>query len=787
MAGQPTGALSGLRVLELGGLPASYTGHSLADLGADVIKVEPPGGAPERASAPFFKDEAGPDRGLAFIHINADKRSIVLDLATDDARNTLRLLASSADAVVEAYPVGYLDRMQLGYSALRANNPGLIMVSLTPFGQTGPLRGYKGPNAVAEAVSGLLYNLNDDSEVPCASPHDFLTQVAGMHAAAALLAAAHHRRLGGEGQFIDISLQEVGTHMQSGLADYAFRRRFRRRLGIGRDPATVGIMKTKDAYVFFQPAHPQMWAAFVQWCKDPVLAGKEFENREFRGQNADLVDHLMNEFAGKFSSAEFIEEAQKRGIPTGPILPLGDFARSEQVKVLGSLHKKAHPVIGTYEAFDFLRMRETPIQSRRPAPRLGEHQQEVLEEARRTITQRTAAGAQGTDHRKPLEGIRVLDFSRVIAGPLGTQFLGFLGAEVIKVESKGLFTGREGAGFADLNRAKKSVTLDVRSPRGRDLTLELASMCDVIVNNFSAGVMDRLGIGYEAMRTVRPDIIYVNMPGFGDIGPLKDWVAFGPMVQAYSGLTWMWRHPDLPLNKGMRGPVADNVSGATVMLAVTAALHHRDRTGQGQYIDVLLLEGLAAMLDPFLMEAQLNGREAMPRGYQSNRYAPYGCYPCRGDDAWCVVAVETEEEWKAFQKAVGEPGWALDAAFQTREGRIARKRDLDAHITTWTKEYTARQVMHFLQIAGVPAGVVQNAEDLYYDYHLRKRGHLVDVTNPPWGTYEFWGVPWLFSGTPGDASVSPPALGQNNEEVFRGLMGMSAEEFKRNQESKVIY
>ncbi len=787
MPDDKSGALYHLRILELGGQAAAYVGHFLAELGADVMKVEPPGGEPERWTAPYASDTAGPDRSLLFAEVNANKRSIVLDLRREEDQRSFVRLARTADAVIESFPTGHLNALGIGYAELNAADPGIVLLSLTPFGQSGPLKAYKGNNAIAEATSGMMAQIGGEGGTPCVSPNDFLMRVAGMHGAYAVLAAIRAREKGGPGQHVDMSLQDVGTHMQTGLAEYGMRRRLRRRTGV-HDPG-VAIVSTKDGFAFFQPAHPHMWDAFVKWIDDPVLSGPEWKDREFRAQNADVIQFLMRQFSAQFETEKFVEEAQKRGIPTAPVQQIGGFMESPQAAALKSFSERSHPEVGVYPHIDFARLSATPARFRRAAPRAGQDQEDILRESATGPTSKTASSTRSGAPARPLEGVRILDLTRVIAGPLGTQFLGFLGADVIKVESRAFFTGREpGAGFTDINRAKRGITLDVRTPEGLDLALQLAAKSDVIVSNFSAGVMDRLGLGYDVVRAHKPDIVYVSMPGFGDVGPLKDWVAFGPMVQAYSGLTWLWRHPELSAYEAVRSPLADNVSAATLAFVTLTALEHRDRTGEGQQVQVVLLETLASMLNAAFIDRAVNHREPQPQGYASARYAPYGSYPCRGDNAWCVIAVETDDEWRAFQKAVGGPGWVMEARFQTKEGRIDHRQDLDAFIATWTAEYTPRQVMHFLQRDGVPTGMVQNAEDLFYDYHLRARGHIVEVRNPkPWGTFEYQGAPWVFPATPALADIPAPALGQHSEEVFCGLLGMSADEYRRLQQANVIY
>ncbi len=217
-------ALSHIRVLELGALPASYAGHFLADLGADVIKIEPPGGDRTRMDSPFLGDIAGPDRSLAFVHINANKRSIMLDFAKAADRRVFADLVETADAVVEACPVGYLGSLNLGYEHLKAANPAITLISLTPFGQVGPLRQFKGNNGIAEAMGGVIFPLGDDTRAPCVSPNDFLTQIAGVHGASSTLAAIYNRRQGGGGQQVDISSEDVGPQVQRGLPECGLRR-----------------------------------------------------------------------------------------------------------------------------------------------------------------------------------------------------------------------------------------------------------------------------------------------------------------------------------------------------------------------------------------------------------------------------------------------------------------------------------------------------------------------------------------------------------------------------------
>ena len=785
------GALSHLRVLEVGDKPASYAGHFLADLGADVVKIEPPGGAAERFEPPFAADVEGPDRGLSFIHFNANKRSVVMDLATEADRAAFLDLATTADILIEATPVSHLSDLGIGFEELQDRNPRLVMVSMTPFGQTGPLAQYKGNHAVTEAMSGVIFTLGDDTRAPSISPNELLSQVAGIHAANTALAAIFNNRHGGAGQRIDLSIQEIGTHMTTGLADYSLTRAIRRRPGKEAVGGVTAIYETTDGYAHIQPDFPHMWDALSQWLNDPMFEGEEWKDREYRNQNRDVLQMILQPFVAGMSTEEVTGEAQRRKIPTGPINSVSDMVTSDHVKTLGSFIDRNHPEVGDYQSTTFpFRMNETPMQNRRPAPRVGEHQQEVLGQRNAQTTASSSRGGSRSTRKKPLEGLRILDFTRVIAGPAGTQFLAYMGADIIKIESQNLAGAvrQPGPNFVDINRGKRSVVLDSRTAEARDIAMRLAETCDLVIDNFSAGVMDRLGLGYEAFKKVKSDIIAISMPGFGLTGPLRDWVAYGQILQAYTGLTYLWRAPETHVQACIKGPVADYVSAAELGLAVLSSVEYRARTGEGQFIELSMQEGLAHMLAPQSLEYTINKREPQPKGYQSTRYAPNGAYACLGDDQWCVISVETDEEWAAFQAAAGEPGWALEERFQTKAGRIENRAALDAAISTWTAEYTPRQVMHFLQKAGVPAGMVQSSEDLFYDYHLIRRGHIVEVNHPePWGPFAHQGLPWQFSDTPADAAIPAPKLGEHTDEVLSQILGMDAREIAALKELKVLY
>jgi crotonobetainyl-CoA:carnitine CoA-transferase CaiB-like acyl-CoA transferase len=380
-----------------------------------------------------------------------------------------------------------------------------------------------------------------------------------------------------------------------------------------------------------------------------------------------------------------------------------------------------------------------------------------------------------------------LDFTHVLAGPIATQILGFLGAEVIKVETRNAGLEARTTAYAGLNRGKKSITLDARPVEGRQLALDLVRHCDVVIDNFSAGVMDRLGLAYHDLEQVKPDIIAVSINGWGRTGPLKSWSAFGPTLQAYTGMYWLWRHLGAPMHEGPKHAPADFMCAAQALLGVVAALTYRERTGEGQFVELVMLEGLAHSLGPYYVQAALGGDESQLHGHRTARWAPYGRYPAAGNDAWCDIACETEVQWARLKGAI-DADWCADPRFATRQDRLTASDDLDRLISTWTAQHSAAEVMRVLQAQGVAAGAVQNAEDLFNDAHLRARGHIVTVPNPAGGDpIQVEGMSAHFSRSQCRADRAAPQIGEHNHEVFGELLGLSEDRIGELEAAHVIY
>jgi crotonobetainyl-CoA:carnitine CoA-transferase CaiB-like acyl-CoA transferase len=377
-------------------------------------------------------------------------------------------------------------------------------------------------------------------------------------------------------------------------------------------------------------------------------------------------------------------------------------------------------------------------------------------------------------------GMRILDFTWVLAGPYATRILADFGAEVIKVQSQKTSRSAESnltGYFNAWNRNKRSITLDMSYPEAREIVLRLTEKSDVVIENFSPRVMANWGLNYEKLKEIKSNLIMVSLSAMGQTGPWKDFVGFGPTIQALSGFTWLTSFgKDFPL--GMGYAYADTIVGLYAALAILSALEYRDKTGYGQYIDLSEYESMCTLIGPALMDVSMNKREVLPQGNCPDYIlaGPYGCYKCLGTDRWCVIAVFDEGEWKALCRLMGDPPWTKGEKFSTLLKRKEHSKALDEFIEQWTAQHTPEEIVQVLQEAGVSAGVVQNAEDLARDPQLIAREFFVNLDHPVLGETILDKSPIRFKEYPKADWKAAPSLGGDNRYVYMELLGFKAEE-----------
>ena len=812
------GALAPYRVLDLTGSLGPLAGKMLADLGADVVRVEPPEGSALRRLPPFADGVADPERGLAWWAYAAGTRSVALDLASPEGRDELLALARAADFMLESLPVGALERLGLGWDVLERENPRLILTSVSPFGQEGPRAGWRGPELVLQAMGGMLHPVGDPDRPPVRVGGAQASCQAAGQALLGTLVAHFEREQTGRGSWVDTAAQHAltsallsetalpvlhhvtPTREGSAVRTSGFRRRILFRCKDGFVALTVGGGALAGA----------MMKALVAWMAAEGLAPEFMRERDWhqwdnayligagaRGQeDIDRVSEAIAAFTATRTKAELYEAALTRGLLIAPVADMADLAADRQLAARGFFVPVAEPRVGRSVRFPgaWAKLSATPLRAPRPAPRLGEHTGEVRAEWRVRAAGVSPSPAPGTPrHRRPFEGIRVVDFAWVATGPLTGRLLAEFGADVIRLESaRRLDPGRtltpwaeqrsgpnRSQGFANYNAGKRSVALDLARPEARDVARRLIATADVVVESFSAGTTARWGLDWATLSRERPDLIYLSSCQQGQTGPHAHYRGYGSLAAALAGfysLTgWPDREPAM-----IYGAYTDFVAHYFATSAVLAALDHKRRTGQGQHVDLSQLEASLHFLAPEILDFMANGRVPPSRGNADAVAAPHGVYPCAaaGGERWCAITCETDAEWRALVVALGAPEWARDAGLAEAAGRKAREAELDARLAAFTATEEAGALAARLQAASVPAGMVQSCADLHLDPQLARRIAFPLVDHPEMGRtpYETWAFRLGRDPAPPRRA---PLLGEHTEEVLTELLGLSREEIAR--------
>lgn len=815
MATQP---LSDVRVLELaGGVAGSYAAKLFADLGADVIKLEPPGGDPVRLAGPFPDGQADLEQGALHLHLDTNKRSVAVDITTADGQELVRHLLPSVDVVIDAHPPGTIGRCGLGFDAMRELQPTVALVQVTPFGQDGPYAGYLGEEIVYYAMGGPMNSTGVDEREPVKLAGDVVQYQCGNMAATAAMAAMLTARANGRAVSVDISNLET----QEGSIDRrlafllgaAYNGRLVRREGTQRlSPAPTGVYPVADGYVqiITIPAWvPRMLATL----DDPGLS-------EHFATDAWLIDPATPEVCDEAlypwlltrTRQEAMEEAEAHKWPVTAInLPV-ELLEDPHFTAREFFVEVDHPAAGPVRQPGPPFRMDDGWRIRRGAPTLDQHGAEVRAEPVTPKAQPPAPAAE----RLPLEGVRVLDLTVVWAGPYVTMLLSDLGAEVIRLDNPWLFPSST-KGFAPRltkeladalgalagafpegdpgedpwnrhamfnchARNKRIATLNLGTPLGVETFLRLAEVADVVVENNAAGVLDKLGVGWEALHARNPRLSVLRMPPMGLDGPYHDYVGFGAHFEAISGLTSLRGYHDADPTSTTSVFHMDPASGAAGAFAVMAALKRREETGAGSFIEMAQSENVMQHIGEFFVDAARTGREHTPLGNRHATRAPQGCYPCAGDDRWAVISVGDDQQWQGLKAAMGSPAWADDDRFATAEGRRDAHDDIDAGIAAWTSELTPDEVFHRCQGNGVPAGPVLNEREALVDPHLRARGFFRPNVSPSIDKpYDHPAHLWHWDGP--DMRWGPiGAMGHDNDYVYREVLGLDDDEFRALEE-----
>ena len=806
MTASSDGVLSDIKVLDLSqGVSGPFCAKFLAGLGAEVIKVEPPGtGDSSRHSEPFLGEGDGVESSALFAYLNTSKKSVTLDLDIPDQARSVKQLAQGTDILVESYAPGYLESLGLGYDTLSEANPGLIYVSVTPFGQTGPYRDYKGGDIVAQAIGALMYTIGLPDREPLKVGGESVLYTTGISAFSAAMLALHVRDAEGFGQHVDISAMDVMTVAQ---IHSSINEQF------GHTPVRrpTNLVRAKDGWVspgLESGVQQGTWPKVCELMGVPELADdSRFTTQEARRTNQQDLLKVVGDWAATTPKEEIYHTLQALRTITGYVATVEDLLVARQLVDRQFFQTLPDPVHGdvVHPGAPF-RMADDAWRLL-PPPRLGEHNEEILNgrlgfPTRNWPKSLTLAGRSlsATTNKPALQGLRILDLSQVAAGPYATMFLGFMGAEVIKLESRSrmdINRGRAKPGPRDprvypdgeqgerpYNRTahhvhrninKLSVTLDLAAPKGKELFLGLIRVCDVLVENYRGSVMDRLGLGYDAVSEANPQLIYLKISSQGATGPEANYGSLGSTLEQTAGLASITGYEDgLPLMTNEVYP--DPVVGILSFGALMAALRRRRQTGLGCLVDLSQREVTSMLLGESVLDFSVTGRVAGAMGNKHRDMAPHGVYPCLGEDMWVAVSAGTDDEWLGLCLAIGQPELADDPRFKDTGSRRANHGVLDEIISSWTRGSDHYRVMHLLQAEGVPAGAVLKGSETIVDPHLEARGFWDTVNHPEAGIYKQTTTPWILSKSPRQPAVPAAGLGEHNYQVLGGLLGLPTSE-----------
>ena len=771
----------------------------LGDLGADVIRVEPPGGTAARGTEPLAAGESGELASLAFRAFNRNKRSIVLDVDGAPAdRDVLKQLIASADFLFESSPPSTLEAFGITAAEVRRANPHIVHVRISPFGDDGPRAGDLGNDLVVAALGGPMSLQGPRERAPLRISVPQVWRHAGAEAAASALVAHARMRRTGKAQFVDLSaqcvmtwtmLQAMGAHAIQG---FDFERDDSRMIGVEivhpcRDGYIIALPMSRVIQgllewmiadgVLEASARNADWETFDQSLRDPTL--------EAPWTMAEMVA-LLRVFFARHSKQELFDFGIENGITLAPVDTMSELLGLEHLAARGYWRKLAGgeraPGLWARSGADA----ETLLSVRREAPALDAHGAEIRESLRPTRARPQADAEPEADDGLPFAGIKVADFAWVGVGPISSKYLADHGATVVRVESENRPDVLRGGPpfkdnvpgwnrsqfYGDFNTSKFGLALDMKQDQGLAVAKRLIAWADVMVESFAPGAMQRMGLDYAEVRKLNPGIIMVSTCLMGQTGPARAMAGYGYHAAAIAGFYEVTGWPDMAPS-GPWTAYTDTIAPRFVSIIIAAALERRRRTGKGCFIDLAQLEASLHFLAPEILDHQVNGNSVTRIGNRSRFMAPQGAYRCAGEDAWVAIAVETDNQWRALCASV--PG--LDAAeYPAHEDRLRAHDEIDAALNAWTADRSPEDVAGLLQAAGVPSGKVQRSSDLAKDPQYLHRSFYREHEHGEMGAVAYAGHQYRISGYDNSPRGPAPMLGEHSFDVLTNLLGFSEEE-----------
>jgi crotonobetainyl-CoA:carnitine CoA-transferase CaiB-like acyl-CoA transferase len=812
------GMYAHVRVLDLSDASGLLTGQILADLGADVIQVVPvstaaedsmrrtrresvPGGSlapstardgPAHGSSATVDAIVTDDFHRAYLR---GKRLLELDLDAPEAAARIDALLAGADVLIETLSNAEAERLHLDVAGIAARRPHLIHVSITPFGRTGPKRDWAATDLTIAAASGFLFVSGAAGETPVRVAVPQAHAHAGADAAVATLIALREQRASGRGQHIDVSAQHSFTLALLGRGlDGAVRQpRAERSSGYGMVGAVRvrNIYPVRDGFVVMSPGIVPPVAAFMRrlmgWAAeeglcDPAMIDWDWATVAMRMvQGAidqaqwDRIDAAIAQLLGSRTKLDIMQQAVSRKLLLAPVLHVGELLDSPQLAARGYVQRDPRGArLGAFAKFGAspLRLTNDPLRV---------HGDALSAWTRRPPPARAA-------QPKPLAGLKVLDLFWVVAGPGATRMLADYGATVIHVESRnrpdmlravppyidGVPDPERTPGFHTTHANKLNLSLDLTSAEGRAVLTDLIRWADVVGESFSAGVIDRMGFGYEAVRAINPRIIMVSSSLLGQTGPWREYAGFGNLAGAVCGF-YQLAGPRDATPVGCFGPYTDFMGVRYNAIAILAALAHRDRTGERQFIDMAQAEAALHFLAPAAIAYLERGEIPRANANRDAAMAPHGVYPALGADRWVAIAIRNDGEWQRFRAHAKLAEFDTDASLATLSGRQSAADRIDAAIADWTRTRDARAVEADLQTLGIAAHALSDTHELLADPQLAAREYVVRIAHDQFGETAIENSRFTLSAAPAARPTSAVSYGSHNAQVLGDILGYSGE------------
>ena len=795
--------LSSYRVIELSDEPVSFCGYLLALLGAEVICVEPAEGSVARRQPPFSLVDG---ESLWWAAYSRGKQKIVLDLKDESARAELRDMIETADFFIESMSADSAVKKGLDYESLAKINPKIVNVSVTPFGRTGPKADWPATDLTIWASAGAHALAGDSDRAPVRTsvPQAFLH--AGADAAGGALIALHERHRSGRGQHVDVSAQQSSAQaaLSANLATPNNSDIVVQRMAGGLAGAVKARLTwpSADGYVaiafLFGPAFTEPNRRLLKWVQEAGCCSEEDVLTDWgarlmamaTGEDSfddyfELCDKI-EAFTSTRDGDDLFEEGIRRGIYIAPVRDISGLLSEEQFDARDFWHHSTEAGLKDAKGRQarvpgaFAKFSASPIQ----IPDLGRVWKPRAKNAPGKINEVKPTEQSNNRKALPLDGLKVLDFMWVIAGPLFTRVLSDYGATVIKVESStrveparaspafkndepGLETGTP---FANFNAGKLGITVDPSNPVGKEVIEDLVRWADVVTESFSPKAMKGWGLDYESLRRINPNIIMLSSCLMGQTGPRSQVPGYGNMAAAITGfydLTgWADRSPAGPYLA-----YTDGVAPRFMLASLLSALEHRRATGEGQHIDISQAEAAIHFLAPAILDSEINDHVWHRQGNRDLYFAPHGVYRVKGEDQWISIVCKDDRSWLSFCALAGFSDLADNTELQSREGRLKEAKMLDSLIEKWSINQEGSALESKLIAAGIAAHMVQNSPECMGDPQLKHREHFVRVPHLSTGEFVVEGTRFKLSRTPGRIEHANPEIGQHNAHVLTEILG----------------